>query len=154
VTYGEAKFQNALWDAINAYATACGGDPSEHVYGNVPRMNAVVAVNAAVRAEVEHWKRGVANRDASLKLVEEARDRYAGEATSTRTALSTALSLLEAVLTADRERHAYLVGEIERLDPAAGAAMLAALAAAPALPLERIAALLHERGRSLRWPEK
>jgi hypothetical protein len=69
-------------------------------------------------------------------------------------ALSTALSLLEAVLTADRERHAYLVGEIERLDPAAGAAMLSALAAAPALPLERIAALLHERGRSLRWPEK
>jgi hypothetical protein len=69
-------------------------------------------------------------------------------------ALAAALDALEAVLTADRERHAYLVGEIERLDPAAGAAMLAALAAAPALPLERIAAILHERGRSLRWPEE
>ena len=33
-----------LWEAINAYVVACGGDPSRHVYGNTPRMDAVSEV--------------------------------------------------------------------------------------------------------------
>ena len=37
-----------LWDAINAYVVACGGDPSRHVYGNTPRMDAVAEVERAV----------------------------------------------------------------------------------------------------------
>ena len=40
----------ALWDAINEYVEACGGDPSRHVYGNTRRMAAVVRVEAAVTA--------------------------------------------------------------------------------------------------------
>lgn len=39
-----------LWDAINAYAIACGGDPAKHVYGNTPRQKAVAEVERAVRA--------------------------------------------------------------------------------------------------------
>jgi len=44
----------ALWDAINSYVIACGGDPAEHVYGNAPRMDAVCLVEKAVsnRGEV------------------------------------------------------------------------------------------------------
>lgn len=34
----------ALWDAINRYVVACGGDPSRHVYGNTARMKAVAEV--------------------------------------------------------------------------------------------------------------
>lgn len=37
-----------LWDAINRYAIAVGGDPSKHVHGNTPRMQAVVDVDALV----------------------------------------------------------------------------------------------------------
>jgi hypothetical protein len=33
-----------LWNAINRYAVAVGGDPSKHVYGNGPRMDAVADV--------------------------------------------------------------------------------------------------------------
>lgn len=43
------RFQNLLWDAINRYAVACGGDPSDRVYGNTVRQMSVVAVNTAVR---------------------------------------------------------------------------------------------------------
>lgn len=39
----------ALWDAINAYAETCGGDPSKHVYGNTPRQKAVAEVERLVR---------------------------------------------------------------------------------------------------------
>lgn len=39
----------AFWDAINAYAATCGGDPGKHVYGNTRRQRAVVAVEQAVR---------------------------------------------------------------------------------------------------------
>lgn len=39
----------ALWDAINRYAQTCGGDPSKHVYGNTPRMDAVADVERVVR---------------------------------------------------------------------------------------------------------
>ena len=44
----------ALWDAINEYVVACGGDPSKHVYGNTRRMDAVCRVENAVsdRGEV------------------------------------------------------------------------------------------------------
>jgi hypothetical protein len=38
----------ALWDEINKYVIACGGDPSKHVYGNVSRMNAVVDVESCI----------------------------------------------------------------------------------------------------------
>ncbi len=38
-----------LWDAINRYAVTVGGDPGQHVYGNVPRMQAVADVGAVVR---------------------------------------------------------------------------------------------------------
>ena len=37
-----------LWDAVNRYVVACGGDPSKHAYGNVPRMNAVGDVERIV----------------------------------------------------------------------------------------------------------
>lgn len=43
------QFQNLLWDAINRYATSCGGDPSDRVYGNTSRQQAVASVNDAVR---------------------------------------------------------------------------------------------------------
>ncbi|MDP3767539.1 MAG: hypothetical protein Q8S13_05955, partial [Dehalococcoidia bacterium] len=44
----------ALWDAINRYVQACGGDPSSHVYGNTPRQHAVAEVEASVtRARAE-----------------------------------------------------------------------------------------------------
>src|SRR5271156_1014303 len=45
-------WQVPLWDAINRYVVACGGDPSKHVYGNTSRMKAVGDVNEIVR-EVE-----------------------------------------------------------------------------------------------------
>lgn len=38
----------ALWDAIHRYVIACGGDPSKHVYGNTPRMQAVCDVENTV----------------------------------------------------------------------------------------------------------
>lgn len=37
-----------LWGAINRYAEACGADPSKHIYGNIPRMDAVVEVERLV----------------------------------------------------------------------------------------------------------
>ena len=40
----------ALWEAINSYARACGGDPSKHVYGNAHRMEAVCRVERVVSA--------------------------------------------------------------------------------------------------------
>lgn len=40
-----------LWDAINRYAIAVGGDPSKHVHGNVSRMQAVADVDAHVARE-------------------------------------------------------------------------------------------------------
>lgn len=38
-----------LWDAINRYVVACGGDPSQHVYGNVLRMDSVADVEKVIR---------------------------------------------------------------------------------------------------------
>lgn len=37
-----------LWDAINDYATACGGDPGARIYGNTRRQRAAVAVERAL----------------------------------------------------------------------------------------------------------
>lgn len=42
-----------LWNAINAYVRACGGDPAKHVYGNAARMDAVVRVEKAVSTRGE-----------------------------------------------------------------------------------------------------
>jgi hypothetical protein len=42
------EIEVALWDAINRYAISVGGDPSSHVYGNTPRMQAVTDVGAVV----------------------------------------------------------------------------------------------------------
>jgi len=44
-------WQVPLWDAINRYVVACGGDPSKRVYGNTPRQTAVAEVNGVVRTE-------------------------------------------------------------------------------------------------------
>lgn len=45
----------ALWDAIDAYVRACGGDPSKHVYGNTPRQEAVARVERVVADEIGKW---------------------------------------------------------------------------------------------------
>lgn len=42
------KFEVDLWGAINRYAVAVGGDPSRHVHGNVPRMQAVADVGRII----------------------------------------------------------------------------------------------------------
>lgn len=42
-----------LWDAIDDYVRACGGDPSKHVYGNTTRQRAVVAVEAVVSRAID-----------------------------------------------------------------------------------------------------
>ena len=48
------RFEVELWDAINSYAIAVGGDPQRaaHVYDNVPRMQAVADI-AKVIANAE-----------------------------------------------------------------------------------------------------
>jgi hypothetical protein len=33
-----------LWNEINQYVVTCGGDPSKNIYENIPRQNAVVAI--------------------------------------------------------------------------------------------------------------
>ncbi|HEU5276811.1 MAG TPA: hypothetical protein VFU97_24355 [Xanthobacteraceae bacterium] len=40
--------QHRLWHWVNAYAMACGGDPSNHAVGNTFRQNAVVAIEKCV----------------------------------------------------------------------------------------------------------
>lgn len=44
-----------LWDEINRYVVACGGDPSKHVYGNTPRQVAVAQVEKIVREVETAW---------------------------------------------------------------------------------------------------
>lgn len=46
----QADWTVELWNAVNDYATACGGDPSQHVYGNAPRMAAVAKVHDLIDA--------------------------------------------------------------------------------------------------------
>lgn len=43
-------WQVPLWDAINRYVVACGGDPSKRVYGNTSRQAAVGEICNVVRA--------------------------------------------------------------------------------------------------------
>jgi hypothetical protein len=62
-----------LWDAINAYVVACGGDPSRHVYGNTPRMNAVSEVERTVDAA--HKPISKADEIAVMSLVQSALSR-------------------------------------------------------------------------------
>ena len=42
------QFETELWDAINRYASSTGGDPSKHVHGNAPRMQAVADVGRVI----------------------------------------------------------------------------------------------------------
>jgi len=44
-----------LWDEINRYVVACGGDPSKHVYGNTLRQVAVSQVEKIVREVEATW---------------------------------------------------------------------------------------------------
>ena len=37
-----------VWEAIHKYVKACGGDPARNIYGNTPRANAVIKVEAAI----------------------------------------------------------------------------------------------------------
>jgi hypothetical protein len=41
-----------LWDEINQYVITCGGDPSKHVYGNLPRQKAVANISSVIK-EIE-----------------------------------------------------------------------------------------------------
>lgn len=43
------QLEGALWEAINRYTVTVGGDPSLHVYGNIPRMQAVADVSSVIR---------------------------------------------------------------------------------------------------------
>jgi hypothetical protein len=36
--------QEQLWEAVNRYVRACGGDPGAHVYGNTSRQRAVADI--------------------------------------------------------------------------------------------------------------
>lgn len=56
-----------LWNAINKYVQTCGGDPSKHVYGNMPRQLAVVDVEKAVADAVAEAV--AAEREACAKAV-------------------------------------------------------------------------------------
>ncbi len=57
----------ALWEEINRYVLACGGDPSKHVYGNTPRMEAVsrienvISNRGVVTDEIGRWIRTYAS---------------------------------------------------------------------------------------------
>lgn len=44
----EMERRVSLWDAINRYAAACGGDPSRRVQGNTARQTAVAEVERIV----------------------------------------------------------------------------------------------------------
>lgn len=46
------QWQIDLWNEVNKYAATCGGEPDKHVYGNLPRMQAVVAVEEVVRKAI------------------------------------------------------------------------------------------------------
>ena len=48
-----------LWDKVNRYVVACGGDPSKHVYGNTARQSAVAGVERAFRDVEARWASAV-----------------------------------------------------------------------------------------------
>jgi hypothetical protein len=67
-TAAESVDRVALWETIHAYVVACGGDPSEHVYGNTARMDAVARVESLVsKCTID----GDALRAEVLRLTEE-----------------------------------------------------------------------------------
>lgn len=65
---GVAPWQVPLWDAINDYATACGGDPSSYVYGNTTRQRAVAAVNRVVDGAIADHQSELASGAESDRL--------------------------------------------------------------------------------------
>lgn len=46
--FEETQRKVALWEAINSYTIACGGDPAQHAHGNTPRQTAVAEVERIV----------------------------------------------------------------------------------------------------------
>ena len=52
-----AEIKLGLWCAIHDYVQACGGDTSKHVYGNLPRQEAVNKIEAAFHllTEQNQW---------------------------------------------------------------------------------------------------
>jgi hypothetical protein len=73
----------ALWEAINAYVRACGGDPSARTVG-VARMNAVIAVERAAMAEEDDIRGALAKAEALLAALAEAMPRCEQLANGTR----------------------------------------------------------------------
>lgn len=55
------QFEVELWDAIGRYATAVGGRPDLHVYGNTLRMQAVVDVNQLIARRTVELERDYAH---------------------------------------------------------------------------------------------
>jgi len=43
-----------LWEAIQKYVRACGGDPEKHVYGNTGRMDSVTEIEQLVYEKEEN----------------------------------------------------------------------------------------------------
>jgi hypothetical protein len=63
------EWQVPLWDAINRYVVACGGDPGKHVYGNTSRATAVADVCGVVRRATEQGETQAAHGKALLSEV-------------------------------------------------------------------------------------
>jgi len=82
------KFEVDLWDAINRYVVACGGDPASHVHGNTARMQAVADVGAIVAAATDPGHEAAkelaamwsAQRTASFDLLDRLAAHFAGGA--------------------------------------------------------------------------
>lgn len=65
------RFEADLWEAINRYAGTVGGDPSNYVHGNVPRMQAVADVGRIVEQKTADLERDLAHL---RRLYAESRD--------------------------------------------------------------------------------
>jgi len=37
-----------FWELINQYTICCGGNPSEHIYGNINRQNIVIKIEQLI----------------------------------------------------------------------------------------------------------
>lgn len=58
-----------MWDAINEYVIACGGDPSKRAHGNIPRMNAVASVDRIVLSAFRALVEAIEHSDKALDTV-------------------------------------------------------------------------------------
>ena len=64
-----------LWDLINEYVAACGGDPSKHVYGNTTRQRLVVDIERLIDSskvipeDVHHWLKTAHFRGTSSETI-------------------------------------------------------------------------------------